>query len=693
MPRNKNNKQHWAKPYDPPKVRSQAPQAAPHRRGGTHGVKDEDKTGTVYDTWNYQTLKEACISRKVYVKDMKKAEMMRVLANYDEEKRRAERQVIAEHDHKQRELAKEKKREEERLRKLEDAKRRKRMEKKIKRDRDESVSEDTPDEDELERMHKEMLGLDSDDDAQGVVGKAVSEEFWDSTSSESSENEADAPIVPSNKLRIFEWTYASMPSPTIRDYDVEPERVPHRVHYTSFKVFTTESKEKMFLPGQTYPPNVDHDFVPALTKQTRIATRNGVLLQELRKATIEPAMAWADRTLIQGHNARMFFTLPPANEEKRLADIYTKWSLEDRKTLRVKPKGDVEAVNRAKRHEQRQMNKVKRQAEVLEASEYRPLALCYLPAYLDYDTDRSQWGLRTGKMKRTLENLFFIRFPGCDVPHYYFWTRQGQWEDPTNSNPDFDANQDVDMVDWDEVEEDEFPPQLAEKQPPRCKQMILVREKKSIPPPPPFDAFRPKHVARIEHELIVNGLAHTLSKYRTKWLAEGKRSAWEAFSYQMPRLYPSGQIPTAPPVQAERGVNVATKLACIEAMGSKTLMPPFTGDEPWTSNDDVWWDVVEIEVDGGEIKSWDEAALFRRCSMPSPGGYCTSWLELVSPSYAPLTPTSVSGSPMSQALEARVREEWEERFLETQQRGMDVLCPFCLESMGDWGLAVSPHFC
>jgi hypothetical protein len=85
-----------------------APQAAPHKRGGTHRVKDQDRTNTVYDDWDYKQLKNGCIERGIYVKDMKKVEMAKTLANYDIEKRRAERSALVEHEKKLRKLELEK---------------------------------------------------------------------------------------------------------------------------------------------------------------------------------------------------------------------------------------------------------------------------------------------------------------------------------------------------------------------------------------------------------------------------------------------------------------------------------------------------------------------------------------------------------------------------------------------------------
>jgi hypothetical protein len=70
---------------------------------------------------------------------------------------------------------------------------------------------------------------------------------------------------------------------------------------------------------------------------------------------------------------------------------------------------------------------------VLEASAYRPTAICYLPAYLNFSPDTHD----TNNTPQTLKNLYYIRFPGCDVPHYYFWTKKGEWDDPTTRNPEW----------------------------------------------------------------------------------------------------------------------------------------------------------------------------------------------------------------------------------------------------------------
>ena len=700
-----------------PQSRKMAPQAAVHRRGGTHRVKDEHKTNTIFDEWDYKQLKTECIERGVYIKDMKKVAMARALADNDQEKKRAERNAIVERENKQRQLAREKQRDNDKRLKVEAAKHRRRIEKQARRDRDESVSDDTPDEEELKQMHNELLGRDSDA-GHGPVGQALSEESWDSTSTETTFHSTNPPTVPECKLRLFEWPHATMPAPVAPSSpidevgeDIYPQPVPCNVTYVPLKVHTTKSKEKLFLPGQTYPPGVDPDYVPILSQQTRNAARNGILEGVLRKTTIERASAWTDRTQVQGWNARMFFALPPHNEAKKLPEVYNKWYLENRKLLRVKPLGDSEKVSREKRHEQRHKNKAKKFAEVLEASEYRPLAVCYLPACLDFDMEKLSMGGRQQGGQHTLEDLFFIRFPGCDVPHYYFWTREGEWADPTVPNPAWDpalVREDDDHTDEEgydqQRERNRAAAQVSEKRlpkPPLPVRKSLVRVKRSDMPPPPFlSSPNPATtIAHIEYELLTAGLSATLSKYRTKWLASGKEHAWKVFGRALPLLYPSGQLPMVPPVGAEGEVSIAMKLASIETVGDKTLLPPLRGDEPWMRNDDEWWDVVEVDVEGDEVNSNTTMgeefeklspvqleALYRRASIQIPSRLttadCAAWLDQISPSYIPLTPGIMPETPAQDEIESRVREEWEDRFLRPAQRGMDVVCPFCLLGLG-----------
>ncbi|KAH5462257.1 hypothetical protein HBI30_012800 [Parastagonospora nodorum] len=658
-----------------------APQAAPHKRGGTHRVKDRDRTNTVYDDWDYKQLKNGCIERGIYVKDMKKVEMAKTLADYDVQKRRAERSALVEHEKKQRKLEVEKRQENDRRLQEEAIKHKRRMEKEARREREESVSDDTPDEDEIRQMHDMMAGSD-----EGPMGQVLSEESWDSTSTDTTDSSVNDTILPECKLRLFEWSFPDMPSPTARistrqaaifrpkSPEYPPKRplpVPRNIPYAPLKVHTTSTKEKLFLPGQTYPPGVNPDFVPLLSPRTRHAARNGVLSGVLRKATIERASTWAQRTQIQGWNARMFFSLAPRNETKALSDVYTKWFLENRKLLRVEPRGVGLKVTREQRHVQRHVNKGRKLAEVLEASEYRPTAVCYLPAYLDYGEEEES------KERHRLENLFFVRFPGCDVPHYYFWTGEGEWADPTVRNMDW-------KHDGDGMER----PSVSRKRLPGTSRTMLTRVKNpNIWPSPPVHVTSPPDletiIALIEFELYTHGLAMTLIKYRNRWAKKGKADAWKTFGQHLPLIYPSGIFPTVPPPNAKSAISVAVKLAIIEKLkpGDDTMADPLRGDEPWTSKDDVWW-----TIDGANTTPSTEPeheALYRRDSVPTleflSTDRCAGWLEQVSPSFVPLTPESLPASPELEEIEP---DKWEERFLQDSSQHMDVTCPFCLLELG-----------
>lgn len=718
-----------------------APQAAAHRRGGTHRVKDEHKTNTIYDEWDYKQLKAESIERGVYIKDMKKLEMARALAGFDLKKKQAEQAANQDRENKQRQQAKEKQREEEKRWRMVAAKHRRRIKKQARRDRDEEVSDDTPDEEELQKMHNQMLVLEDDGADRGPVGQALSDDSWDSTSSESSGHSDASSIEPECRLRLLEWPYVNMPPSTKPSTPVsllrhsngrlKPEQKPSKIAYLPLKIHTTGSKEKMFLPGQTYPPGVDADFVPILSQQTRDAARNGVLEGVLRKATIESASAWTDRTLIQGWNAHMYFSPAPRNTTKALPDVYNKWYLENRRLLRVKPVGDGDRVSRDKRHAQRHKNKAKELAEILESSAHRPTAIGYVAAYLDFNSDETVMRKRQKKEVHTLENLFFIRFPGCDAPHYYFWTRKGEWSDPTEPNPAWDPTSIEDDHEPSSSDEEMDRSQFAGKQQP-----VLTRVKKvgvsashTVYP----DALS-TITSRVEHELCTLGLPTILAGYLNKWLNNGKADAWRTFGRQLPMLYPSGSLPTAPPVHANGDISIATKVASIEVLGSKTLLSPYRGDEPWTRDDDAFWDVVDemgvvvprdsLPTPPAKIESLilpaesddlyrrcstiahplspaEFETLYRRCSSIAnpllPAGVealyrhgsslstlpfnTTAWLDQLSPSFAPLTANTLTPDIPTEQVSDLVRQEWESRFLSPEQKGMNVVCPFCLADL------------
>lgn len=622
-------------PYPP--VRNAAPQAAAHRRGGVHRVRDEDKTGTVFDEWDYVQLKNGCIERKIYVKDMKKVAMAQALAKHNAERKIAECKAAAENKRRKIEQAQQKKKEEERQQKAAVARHRRRIEKQVRRDRDESVSDNTPDEEELQRMHK---GRDGDDAGEAHVGQMLSDESWTSTSSESSVH-SPKPVIPDCRLRLFEWPHIGPPSPRapwspstmLNAPATGPsyERLPRYIGYAPMKLLTLESKDKIVLPGQTYPPGVDPDYVPLLSRETRQAARNGVLMGQLRKATIERGSDWAQRTQVQGWNGRMFFGLAPRDETKNLAEVYSKWEIEKRKLLRVRPRAEGGPRNRRWRHEQIRKNKAKKLIEIYGASWHRPLATCYLPAYLDYEDIVKAHKER--RAERTLSNLFFIRFPGYDVPHYYFWAREDQWQDPTFPNPHWNSTIADETQEIAEEEVHEQREQTARKKPvgtygATLKTLIRVKRETVSDLPPLPDTMPAKYASlltRFEEYLYVHDLAKALTQFRTKWTANGKSDAWNSFACDLPMLYPSGKMPTVPPVHAIGDISIAEKMCTIEVLEGATPLPPFAGNEPWTRNDDAYWNVVEANDDDVPTpndlqEDIDRAALYRRASLAFPTG-------------------------------------------------------------------------
>jgi hypothetical protein len=197
----------------------------------------------------------------------------------------------------------------------------------------------------------------------------------------------------------------------------------------------------------------------------------------------------------------------------------------------------------------------------------------------------------------------------------------------------------------------------------------------------------------IEHELFEYGLAATLAKYQAKWVDVGKAHAWDTFARALPTLYPSGQMPSAPPVEAAPGAGLAVKLALIDDLSSdgQTPLSPLNGNEAWTRDDDKFWDVVEVDipnqvshteqdvstaldqiVDIGE----EVEALYRRSSLVFAKGSrdFEAWLEQVSPSHVPPTPMSLPESLVSVSDEV---EEWLESLSQDSQRETADMCPFC----------------
>ncbi|EUC41369.1 hypothetical protein COCMIDRAFT_106355, partial [Bipolaris oryzae ATCC 44560] len=397
-----------------PNERSKAPQAPAHRRGGTHKVRDSDRTNSVYDAYNYKELLDAAKERGVYRKDMKKVEMAWALKRSDEDKKCAERENLNALRKKQEEA----KREQERIvaeqEALIEAKLKRKAEKTRKREREESVSDDTLSDNEIEAQQN------IPDEYRGeAIGYALSVSSWDSTSTESIPDRSNHILIPSCKLQLLEWPHEILP-PAIppRDLPHVPALRPTIKPYSPLKIITTTSKQKLCLPGLKYPPTVDPDFVPLLPDSVRAAAHGGHLEGILCNAVIETGEEWASRTLVQGDNATLYFNLGNAsNPTKSLADVYGKWSMEERRAKRIDR--TCEAYCGAKEERKKRTRRIKEKlvAEVYETCKWRPRAVGYIPAYLDFEP---------GEMhdeEKELGKLRYVRFKSCDVPHYYFWVQ------------------------------------------------------------------------------------------------------------------------------------------------------------------------------------------------------------------------------------------------------------------------------
>jgi hypothetical protein len=231
--------------------------------------------------------------------------------------------------------------------------------------------------------------------------------------------------------------------------------------------------------------------------------------------------------------------------------------------------------DRRKRFEQIAALKRKRMADVYEASRWKPTAVGYLPAYLDWEAGgRCEAMLNSEK---TLGNLWYIRFTGCDMPHYYFWSEK----DPTIPDPGWSVD--------------------------ACSEIFgkgKMRVKKLTAPPNPPEqqtsssplTFKAT-LTLVEEHLIHQGLSSTLATFRAQALAAGKAKTWTIFSRTLLDLYPSGAVPRAPPVKPTNDFCLAAKMALL--LDGQDVAA-YTGEEGWTRDDDKFWDVVS-DVGCGEM--------------------------------------------------------------------------------------------
>lgn len=280
---------------------------------------------------------------------------------------------------------------------------------------------------------------------------------------------------------------------------------------------------------------------------------------------------------------------------------------------------------------------------------------------------------------KTVEVLWYVRFPGCHVPHYFFWRVKCGWSDPSVPDPDWSVESLL-----------------------GCKK---VRVKKLIAAPKardqPFNErlrAREETLGIIEQSLVHHGLGATLKRFQAHARAAGKLQAWKTFTRPLLKTNPSGAVPRAPPVYLSREGCLATKIALL--LDGQDV-EPYTGEESWTRNDDALWDVVSDGEHGGgayacgvtekresiadENGDIEPAALYRRDSVQVLASQTSTldpvedkearvwaWLSDIDTTFSPsTTPLSVEITSLADCISPPGPNE----------RGSTSTCPFCSQ---DW---------
>ena len=391
-----------------------------NRRGAAHTVKDADLTHTKYDSYNREQLLAAVKEAGCYVKDDKKSVMARKLAEHDRNKQYEARRALQEQKEKEdlrkQELANAAQAQSDR--RLARAKRNEERSARYEQGEEVSSNSDDTDED-RDRCNAHKMTV--------TGGLALSDETWEDSCSETTTRSEYPPIHPACRLQLLEWPFTDPPSNNPL-CDLLPEVHPALLPYAPLKLVTTTTHEKVNLPGKNYPTGMDPDYVPSLDALTRSAARHGHLLNQLSHAVIEPANVWAARTMVQAWNGMIYFALPASlhhdSRTNRLDNVYRKWHTANDRLLHPTPGATNIKADRRARFSLISTLKRKRVAEVYEVSLWKPTAVGYVPAYLDWSSDPS---CCVPDSDKTIENLWYIRFPRCDVPHYYFWCAR----DPT----------------------------------------------------------------------------------------------------------------------------------------------------------------------------------------------------------------------------------------------------------------------
>jgi hypothetical protein len=570
-------------------ARAKIPQARPHKRGGIHEVKDEDRTGTKWDTMGhkdmvaatrdpvYKPYFEKFKESKQKVKDLNKKVLLRTLGDAEKDLARKNRQAKKENMRFRKKATLQAKEEKEKRKAAQQRKQEDRL-------RKEEEGQILSDEEEL--LHELPLVYLHQEEESNIS---------DTTSSQAS----TSPIYPTHRLRIFEWSFNDPPSSdywrTPRSWPDNEELQPRQLPYTPMNVITMRLHEMLHIPGIDYKDHgTEPDHAPVLSQEVRDCARNGVLTGPLECAVIESGMDWSKRTTVQGWNGRMYFNLPRPDED--LAEVYREWKSNEGRTKRRmdrKPfheagahKNDP-ALAALRKRERRKLTK-----KVYRASQWRP-TLAYLPAYLPPYYEVPHRGPEANNSMHTIENLFYIRLKGESVPSFFFWADENEWKNPAKPNPEYE------IYKYQHARRD-----VQSRMTLQRRLSTLIRVKK-VPAPRRFlpttkirrATSRYKAILwAIEREIYNNGLESTLKWYHDKCFSEGREDIWRGLITELRhQLPPSGRLPAHPPVRLERDpsmVSIAEKIARVEADDENSILPIYINDD-WTRNDDAYWTTEE----------------------------------------------------------------------------------------------------
>lgn len=258
-------------------------------------MKNKDLTHTKYDDYSREQLSVTVKQAGLYVKDDKKSVMARKLTDRDRSLHLAERRAVQMRKEMEEKGLQEKKNEE----KAKKARRRARAECNMNREQIREVRED------VSAHSEDSIVTDEENRHDAHKCTATGGDVLSEMSFE--DNESDFSILGLEgssleldcKLSLFEWPYIAMP-PLCPRTTPRAEQHPAALTFAPMKPTTTQTRERGTLPGLNCPADIDPDVAPILDLLTRNAVRHGHLIGLLVHAVVEPAMAWASRTIVQG---------------------------------------------------------------------------------------------------------------------------------------------------------------------------------------------------------------------------------------------------------------------------------------------------------------------------------------------------------------------------------------------------------